>query len=253
MYKYAITKKPSKNYSNGLTTVNLGKPDYMKTLIQHSNYVNALKRCEIEVTELESDERFPDSTFIEDTAVVNNKVAIIANPGALSRKGEEIEIKKIIGNFYNNIKSIESPGTLDGGDVLKARNQYYIGLSKRTNKEGAKQLIEILEKYGFICHTITLKNFLHLKSGVNYIGDNNLLITGEFILNPSFNDYNLIEIPKNESYAANCIKVNDYILIPAGYEKTKRSILKLGYNIIELETSEFRKMDGGLSCLSLRF
>jgi len=253
MFKRAIVKKPAKIFQDGLTTSDLGKPDYVKALHQHSNYIKALKTFGLEIIKLDPDERFPDSTFVEDTAVVNEDLAIIANLGVASRKGEEIEINKILEKFYENIELIKTPGTLEGGDVMRVENHYYIGLSKRTNEEGAKQLKEILEKYEYTCSIVQLFNVLHLKTGVAYIGDNNIIATEEFIDNPIFKDYNIIRIDKDESYAANCIRVNDYVLIAKGFEKLRNSISNLGYKILEIDVSEFRKMDGGLSCLSLRY
>ncbi len=253
MVKHAVVRKVSQKFQNGLTTSNLGKPDYNTAITQHSNYIEAMKNCGLNVKILEADERFPDSTFVEDTAVVNKDVVVISNLGAPSRKGEEKEIKKVMEEFYNDIKSIEKPGTLEGGDVMKVENEYFIGISKRTNKEGVLQLKEILKKYGYTCTLVSLKNVLHLKTGVAYIGDNNIIASGEFIKNPLFKNYNIIEVEEDESYATNCIRVNEYVLIAKGFKKLKASILGLGYKILEMDMSEFRKMDGGLSCLSLRF
>ncbi len=253
MFKHAIVRRLAKSFQEGLTSSNLGKPNYNKAVIQHSDYIGALKRCGLDIIEIEADERFPDSTFVEDTAVVNKNVAIITTLGASSRKGEELEVKKVLERFYDHIEFIKNPGTLEGGDILKVDNQYYIGLSKRTNKEGARQFTEIVKKYDYSCLTVQLVNLLHLKTGLAYIGDNNLIISVEFIDNPIFKDFNIIEVDKDENYAANCIRVNSYILIAKGFQKLKNSILKLGYKILEIDMSEFRKMDGGLSCLSIRF
>jgi len=253
MFKHAIVRIVSKNFQYGLTSSKLGKPDYNKALIQHSNYIEALRKCRLKVLTLETDDRFPDSTFVEDTAVVNEDLAIIANLGETSRKGEEIEIREVLDKFYENVESIEKPGSLDGGDVLRVEDQYFIGISKRTNKVGALQLKEILKKYGFSCSLVKLKEVIHLKTGLAYIGDSNLIVSGEFIDNPLFQDYNIIKVDEDESYAANCIRVNNYVLIADGYEKLINSISSLGYKVLKLDITEFRKMVGGLSCLSLRF
>jgi dimethylargininase len=253
MFKHAIVRKPPKNFQEGITSSNLGKPDYNKAVIQHSNYIKTLKKCGLNIISLDADERFPDSTFVEDTAVVNKDLAIITNLGVSSRRGEELEIQGVLERFYDNIEYIKNPGTLEGGDILQVNKQYYIGLSKRTNKKGAKQLKEILERYGYSCITVQLVNVLHLKTGVAYIGDNNLIVAGEFITNPIFNEYNIIKVDKDESYAVNCIRVNKNVLIAKGFKKLINSVSNLGYKIYEIDMSEFRKMDGGLSCLSLRF
>ena len=253
MFKHAIIRDVPKDFQNGITTSKLGKPVYSTAFLQHKNYSDALEKCGLKIFSLKADERFPDSTFVEDTAVLNEDLAIIANLGAPSRKGEEVEIKKILEKNYNIVESIEKPGTLEGGDVLRIEEDYYVGLSQRTNKKGALQLKELLKTYGYSCSLVKLNKVLHLKTGIAYIGDGNLIASGEFVKNPIFQDFNIIKVDKGESYATNCIRVNDYVLIAKGCEKLKGSLSRLGYNVLELEMTEFRKMDGGLSCLSLRF
>ena len=253
MFTHGIVRKPSKNFQDGLTSSNLGKPDYTIALKQHSSYINALKKCGIEIITLKADEKFPDSTFLEDTAVVNKDLAVITNLGAPSRRGEEIKIKNVLEKYFDKLEAIENPGTLEGGDVLKIENEYFIGLSSRTNIEGAKQFEKIVKKYGYSCSFIPLTNFFHLKTGVAYIGDNNLIVSGELSGNPIFKDYNHIKVEEDENYASNCIRVNNYVLIAKGFKKFRNAIKNLGYKILEIDMSEFRKMDGGLSCLSLRF
>ena len=253
MFKNAIVRKVSRNFENGITSSTLGKPLYEKALLQHSEYIEKLKKCGLQLRILEADDKFPDSTFVEDTVVVNEDCAIITNLGAPSRKGEEKDIKKVMEEFYSNLESIQKPGTLEGGDVLRIEDHYFIGLSKRTNKAGANQLANILKKYGYSSTMVKLLKFLHLKTGVAYIGDNNLITAGEFIKASIFKDFNTIQVDKDESYATNCIRINNFILIAKGFERLKTLILERGFEILEIEMSEFRKMDGGLSCLSIRF
>ncbi|WP_425447917.1 dimethylarginine dimethylaminohydrolase family protein [Dethiothermospora halolimnae] len=256
MFKNVIVRKPSKSMADGITSApELGKPDYDLALKQHENYINALKSCGVEVTRLDLDERYPDSCFVEDVAVLNKKCAIITNPGAESRKGEEKEIINVIEKFYDKdkIEFIKAPGTLEGGDVMMVGDHFYVGLSDRTNQEGIDQFIAILKKYGLTGSAVEMKEFLHLKTGVAYLENNNMLVSGEFIEHPDFKDFNKILIDENEQYAANSIWVNDKVLVPKGYEKTKKAIEDAGYDVITVDTSEYRKLDGGLSCLSLRF
>lgn len=256
MFKNVIVKKPCKFISEGITSSpELGKPDYELALKQHDKYIQALKYCGVNVTVLEADDKYPDSCFVEDVAVLTKKCAVITNPGAETRKGEQKEIIETIKNFYDEdkIEYIKNPGTLEGGDIMMVGNHFYIGLSKRTNAEGAKQLVDILNKYGLTGSVVPLKKILHLKTGVNYIENNNMLICGEFLENPEFDKFNKIIIDEKDSYSSNCIWVNDKVIVPAGYEATKEKIEKAGYEVIEVDTSEFRKIDGGLSCLSLRF
>ncbi len=253
MFTHAIVRKPCKNFQFGISTSNLGKPDYQKALQQHSKYVKALIKCNLFVLELNEDDRFPDSTFVEDTAIVDKEFAVITSLGAKSRQGEEIEISDKLKTFYNNIELIRKPGTLEGGDVMKVEEHYYIGLSNRTNNEGANQLKGILKRYGYSSTTVPLKKVLHLKTGISYLGDAILLVSGEFKNHPDFRKYNLIEVQESEVYATNSLRVNKYVLIPKGYVNLKKQLLNFSFRVIELEMSEFEKMDGGLSCLSLRF
>ncbi|MET4559227.1 dimethylarginine dimethylaminohydrolase family protein [Lysinibacillus parviboronicapiens] len=253
MFKNVIVKTPGNSYINGLTTSNLGKPNLEELFEQHNRYVEALKKCGVEVTHLPANEAFPDSTFVEDTAVLTSEFAIISNPGADARNREIEDIEPAVKNFYNKIHYIKAPGTLDGGDVLQAEKKFYVGISDRTNEEGARQFKEIVEKEGYEATIIPLKEFFHLKTGIAYVGENRMVLAGEFIDHPAFASYEKIIIPKEDEYSANCIQVNDYVIIPAGYLETNRKLNELGYKTIELDMSEFRKHDGGLSCLSLRF
>jgi dimethylargininase len=256
MFNNVIVRKPCATILNGITSApELGKPNYDLALKQHANYVKALKICDVNVTILEADERYPDSCFIEDTALLTKTCAIITNPGAKSRKGEEKEIVNILKKFYqeNQIGYIKAPGTLEGGDVMMVNKHFYIGLSARTNKEGAEQLIRILERFNYTGSIVTLEKVLHLKTGLAYLENNTLLTAGEFINKSEFKNFNKIRINESESYAANCIWVNNKVIIPFGYPATKKAIENAGYKTIEVDTSEFKKIDGGLSCLSLRF
>ena len=256
MFKNVIVKTPCSKITDGITSApELGKPDYALALKQHASYIEALKKCGVEVTVLPADENFPDSCFVEDTAVLTRKCAIITNPGAESRNREIEAMIPVIKKFYPEdcIEYIQAPGTLEGGDVMMVGDHFYVGKSARTNEEGIRQFIAILEKYGLTGSEVELKEVLHLKTGVNYIENNNMLVSGEFITKPEFEQYNRYEIPAEEAYAANCIWVNDKVIVPANFPAVKKIVEDLGYEVLTVDTSEFRKIDGGLSCLSLRF
>jgi len=250
--KNVIVRRPCKKFADGITTASLGKPDYELALKQHDGYIEAFKKCGCNVMVLPADERYPDSTFVEDVAIVTEKCPIVTKPGAASRRGEELEITDALKYFYDKIEYLTDDACLDGGDILRVENHFYIGLSARTDLEGARQLIKILNKYGYTASTVPVKQFLHLKTGVVYIGNKTLVATGEFIHNTIFNDFNIIKVEEDEACAVNCITVNGFLLMPKGFEKTKGALLNEGYEIIEVEMSEFEKMDGGLTCLSLR-
>lgn len=255
MFKNAIVRTPAKSVIDGITTQSLGLPDIETTLHQHEKYINALKKCGLQVEVLPADERFPDGNYVEDVAVLSEKVAIITNPGAESRREEINNIVPTIKKHFKNIEYIKSPGLLEGGDIMRVGSHFYIGISSRTNEEGANQLISILEKYGYEGSTVKVSGVLHLKTGMTYMEDGTLLATGDFLKNKGFLDKfeRVIEISDKEHYAVNCIRLNEFVLIPEGFTDTKSKLISAGYMIVETPMSEFQKMDGGLTCLSLRF
>ncbi len=249
----AIIRMPASSMVDGLTSANLGKPDFDKALSQHDIYAEALRACGLEVIVLPPDDRYPDSTFVEDTALLTSHCAVIMRPGALSRRGETETMEVAVQDFFTNVERVQSPGTADAGDIMMVGTHFFIGLSERTNAEGARQIIQILEKYELTGTAIPVGDALHLKSGVGYIENNTLVATGKFLEQPEFADFSLIEVGEDESYAANCLWLNNTVLTAAGFPKTEQAIASRGYRIVSLDVSEFQKIDGGLSCLSLRF
>jgi dimethylargininase len=252
MYTHAITRKPGKNFGDGITTANLSSPNYDLIIDQHKVYVAALRSAGMEVIVLDALPDYPDAYFVEDTAVVTPQVAVITNPGADARKGEVDSIEPVLSR-YRKIARIRTPGTLDGGDVFIAAEHCFIGISDRTNPEGAEQLGQILEQSGYKWTPIPVTGGLHLKSSVNYIGKNTLLVTREFASRGVFDKFPKIVIDDDEELAANTLWVNDTLLMSEGFPKTKKRLETLGLPIIELDVSEAQKMDGGLTCMSIRF
>ena len=258
MFTRAIVRPPGPNFSEGLTSVDHraepGPPQFERAVEQHAAYCAALAQCGLTVTSLPPDPNYPDSTFVEDTAILTQRCAVIARPGAPSRRGEVIDMHSVLAGFYPNLLSIQPPGTLDGGDVCQAGNHFFVGLSERTNEAGGQQLAELLAQFGYTASLVDIRKIsgLHLKSGLAYLGDNRLVVTAA-LDHAAFPNYELIRVNSNEEYAANCIRVNDYVLLAAGYQSFARTLSGLGCQTIALEMSEFQKMDGGLSCLSLRF
>lgn len=252
----AIVRPPGKSFSEGLTTVDLGKPDYLITLSQHDLYVDALKVCGLEIISLEPNSSYPDSTFVEDTAVLTPRCAVLTRPGAESRSGEVALISDELVERFSEIRSIEEPGTVDGGDICEAGDHFFIGVSRRTNDAGARQLATILGEFGYTSDLIDIRgldSILHLKSGISFIGDNRMVVIDELADLVEFEGYDLLTVSEEELYAATCIRVNDRVLIASRFPKFAQQLDKLGVETIALDMSEFQKMDGGLSCLSLRF
>ena len=257
MFTRVITRKPCRALIDGITTSMFGegKPDYDLALKQHDNYCDVMRSLGLEVLELPADERYPDSCFVEDPAVVMAECAIITNPATDSRNGEKSEIVGAIKKYYNDdqIFYIDAPGTMEGGDVMLVGKHFYVGQSDRTNAEGARQFAEIVSKFGYETTTVPVTEGLHLKDFVIYLENNNMLVSAVMNEAEAFKDYNRFVIGSDELYAINSLNINGTVLVPKGFPKTLKLIEDLGYPTVEVDTSEFGKIDGSLTCLSLRF
>ena len=162
-------------------------------------------------------------------------------------------IEAAVRRFYQTVYQITSPGTLEAGDVMMVGSHYYIGLSERTNIDGANQLIDFLARHDMTGSVVEMSEFLHLKTGLSYLENNTMLLSGEFVGRKEFENFKPIIIDVDEQYAANSVWINDCVLTPTGYPQAAERIRQAGYQLVELDMSEFQKLDGGLSCLSLRF
>ncbi len=253
MFTNAIVRQPAKSMIEGLSEANLGSPNYQLACEQHAGYVKALIECGLSVTVLDAVEEFPDSCFVEDVALFTPTCVILTRPGAPTRQGEVAHIEAAVRSTGKTIEVIEAPGTIEAGDVMMVGNHYYIGLSDRTNANGAEQLIGLLNKYEMTGSVVEMSEMLHLKTGLSYLEGNNLLACGEFVNKAEFQQYELTEIPMANSYSANSVWINGTVLVPAGFTETSAAVKAMGYGVIEVPMSEFQKLDGGLSCLSLRF
>ena len=256
MYSTAVVCPPAPTFAQGLTTLKLGTPIYQRAVEQHEAYCSALEHCGLSLVRIEPDERYPDATFIEDAAVVTKRGAILTRPGAASRMGEVERARGALDSFFPNPSFIRNPGTVDGGDICDAGDHFFIGISERTNNSGAEQLADWLATLGYRSSLVDIRSvagILHLKSGIAYLDDNRMLVIDALSRRPEFRGYETVRVQSGEEYAANCVRLNDYVLVAAGYPNIQNTLRELGYPTIALEMTEFHKMDGGLSCLSLRF
>lgn len=255
-YSHALLRLPGDNLVEGLSEAREGEPDPDRALEQHQAYCEALSGCGLSLTVLPADARYPDGCFIEDTALLTARGAILMRPGAPSRRGEVDVIEAALKGLFPGIPRIEPPGTVDAGDVCEADGHFLIGLSARTNEDGAAALARHLGDLGCSSATIDIRaarGMRHLKSGLAYLGDGRMLVAPGIPRVAALDPYELIEVPDDERHAANALRINDRVLVAAGYPRTAGIIESLGYEVIALEMSEFRKLDGGLSCLSLRW
>lgn len=251
-FSRAITRQPAPTLGAGETTASLGAPDHGRALEQFAAYVAALEACGLQVQILSPLPEFPDAHFVEDTAVITAKVAVISRPGAESRRGEEQHMQPFL-EEHGSLARIEPPGTLDGGDILMVGNHFLVGVSERTNQAGARQLGAILTAHGHTWEEVPVGAGLHLKSSVNQVGAGRLLVTSDFADQPALQKFDRVVVPDEEAYACNTLLVNGRLLMPRGYPRTREMLEKEGLPLFTLDTSEFCKMDGGLTCLSLRF
>jgi dimethylargininase len=256
-FNNAIVRLPGTNYSEGLTTAaSTSAPDFRKALDQHAAYCNVLKECGLKLSVMDADLQYPDGTFVEDTFVIAERVAIATRPGAKTRVGEVASVVAAMQRFRPQWEKIEAPGTVDGGDICQADEHFLIGLSARTNEAGAAQLTAILQRHRYTASTVDIRGhatLLHLKSGIAYLGERRFLVVQGFPAIDAIAAEERIAVAQAEAYAANCVRVNDQVLIAAGFPGVATALKNLGLRVRALEMSEFAKMDGGLSCLSLRF
>lgn len=252
MFTHAICRKPGPDFADGITTAGLGRPDFDRMLTMHAAYVETLQKLGLQVEVLEALPGHPDAYFVEDAAIMTAEVGIVTRPGAKARRGEEVIMEPVIAK-YRPLKRIEDPGTLDGGDVLFVDRHALIGISERTNESGACQLGRILEAFGYTWRAVEVPDGLHFKSSVNWVGGNTLLVSPSFAGAPELQSYQKLVVPEEEVYATNTLLINNTLITPKGFPKTRELIDGLNLPILELDCTEPMKMDGGLTCLSLRF
>jgi dimethylargininase len=240
MLTRAVVRPPASNFADGLTTARLGEPDYERALGQHEAYCRALERGGLSLTRLPADSTHPDSTFVEDTAVIVKAsdssagdanalpvehpardaragtplgratappTAVLTRPGAASRLGEIESVRTALQQFFSSLQEIGAPGTIDGGDVCEAAgNHFFIGLSQRTNQAGAQQLAKMLKHLGYTSTTVDIRNvdgLLHLKSAIAYLAHNHLVVTESMADREEFANYDLVRVNSGDDYAAN--------------------------------------------------
>ncbi|MBA3344127.1 MAG: hypothetical protein H0T44_02340 [Gemmatimonadales bacterium] len=255
-FTHAIVRPPPTTFATGISRSGLGPPDLGLALEQHDAYCRILERLGLSLVRLASDPELPDSTFVEDAAIVTSAGAILTRPGAGSRAGEVATLGAALRLSFPELEEITAPGTVDGGDVCQAGEHFFIGVSERTNSEGAAQLARWLARLRFSSSVVDIRampRLLHLKTGLSWLGRRRLLAAGEVVDHEVLRGWESVRVPDGEGYAANCVRVNDALLLAEGFPGTGAMLAGLGYEVVPVAMSEFRKMDGGLSCLSVRW
>jgi dimethylargininase len=244
MFTRAITRRPGPEMVDGITSQNLGKPDFELALKQHDVYCQTLADLGLEVTVLDTAPGFPDCCFVEDTAVVCPEVAVLTPLGAPSRQGEQLTIEPELAKHKPVVK-IVPPALIEGGDVLLVEKTFYVGLSAA--------LADAVRPHGYDTVTIACCPSLHFKTDVNYIGNDTILVSPCCDSLPELARFKRVVIEDDEAYARNCLYINGTVIVPAGFPKTLAKVQATGVKTTVIDVSEFRKLDGGLTCLSLRF
>lgn len=253
-FSHAITRRPGKSIVRGLRALDTGAPDLGLMLGHHAAYVAALKATGATVVELAAAEDFPDSVFVEDTALCLPKVAVIMRPGAASRLGEAAEMAPHLKALYGQVIEIKGPGFIEGGDILVTEREILVGRSARTDAAGIAELTRLVAPWGHVVREVaTPPGVLHFKTDCSLLDGETILSTKRLAESGCFNGYRVIHTATGEEAAANSIRFNDVILAPAGFPGTRDAILAAGFTVQEIGNSECAKLDGGMSCLSLRF
>ena len=232
----------------------MGNPDMELLFSHHDSYVRALQQAGCEVTVLESLEEFPDSLFVEDTALCLREGAVVLRPGAPTRFGEAAAMAPHLRDVFTEVRQLAGPGSLEGGDILTTESEILIGSSERSTSEGITELRDMVAEWGYTVREVsTPSGVLHFKSDCSLLDGSTILSTSRLSASGCFEGYTVIEVAPGEEPAANSIRVNDVVFMPQGFPMTAERIRQAGFVVIELENSECQKIDGGLSCLSLRF
>lgn len=253
-FTHALCRTTSKSVSHGLRARDQGDPDPLAFAAEHAAYVSALRAAGCTVTVLDADEAFPDSVFIEDPALILNGTAIVLSPGAQTRLGEAAALRPALLEHMNDVVDLRTDGFVDGGDILCTDDRVLLGLSARTNKQGAEDLRPIVERLGYTLEVLqTPPEILHFKTESSLLDADTVLATPALAASGAFKGMNVIETAADEDAAANAIRVNDFVFLSAGHPMTAAKLEEAGFTLKILNTSQAALVDGGLSCMSLRY
>jgi dimethylargininase len=253
-FTHAITRKPGRSIVGGLRAVDTGAPDLALMLDHHAAYVAALKTTGATVVELDAAESFPDSVFVEDTALCLPEGAVIMRPGAPSRLGEAAEMAPHLQSLYGKVLEIKGPGHIEGGDILVTEREILVGRSARTDADGIAELTKLVAVWDYkVREVFTPPGVLHFKTDCSLLDGDTILSTERLAASGCFEGYRVIHTAQGEEAAANSIRFNDIVIMPSGFPGTRNAILAAGFTVREIGNSECAKLDGGMSCLSLRF
>lgn len=252
-FTHAVTRKPSPSVIEGLRAQDIGTPDLSQMLTDHEDYVKALRSTGARVIELDAVDAFPDATFVEDTALCLPDCAILMRPGAPTRAGEVAEMAPTLRDLFADVLEITGAGHIEGGDILTTGREILVGKSARTDAEGVAALRSIVEPRGYHLRELqTPPDVLHFKTDCSLLDPETILSTTRLSASGCFEGYRVLDVPAGEEAAANAIRFNDIVILPAEFPKTAEMLTLKGFNVRQVGNTECAKLDGGMSCLSLR-
>ena len=249
----AITREVSRSIVQcELTHLARSPIDPARARAQHEQYLAALRSLGLEVVSLPEEPNLPDSVFVEDTAVVLPEVAVLTRPGTDSRKPEVESIARALEPYRRRVR-IESPATLDGGDVLVVGKKVFVGQTLRTNAAALDQMANLLAPFGYETFGVPVTECLHLKSGITQVAKNTLLVNPAWVEKKYFAGFEFIETDPSEPFAANALLVGEALVYPSAFEKTRARLEAVAPRIVTVEADELAKAEGGVTCCSLVF
>ena len=249
----AIVREVSSSINDCELSFHARQPiDVAKAIAQHEAYQDCLAELGVRIVSLPAEPDLPDAVFVEDPAVVVDEVAIISNMGAPSRRPEISSLANALSR-YRSLKFLAEPATLDGGDVLRIGRSVFVGLSRRTNRQGIDQLSNLLGRYGYKVQPVEVRGCLHLKSACSYIGNDTVLMNRSWIDVDALAGYELLDVPEDEPAAANALLLNDVVIMPSSFPKTRALLERRGFRVRTIDVSELQKAEAGVTCTSLIF
>jgi dimethylargininase len=226
--------------------------DASQAQTQHAAYEDCLVRLGCRLRRLAAEPALPDSVFVEDTCVVLEELAVMSRPGAPSRRGETHSVAEVL-KEYRDLRYIEAPGTLDGGDVLVHGKTVYVGQSTRTNREAAEQMQRLLGPLGYRVHAIEVRECLHLKSAISLVAEDIVLVNRSWVDVAGFRDLSVLDVDPSEPWAGNALLVAGVVLYPQAFPWTRQRLEQAGIEVVTVDLSELHKAEGGVTCCSVVF
>ncbi|HLY05617.1 MAG TPA: arginine deiminase family protein [Rhizomicrobium sp.] len=250
----AIARMPGRSVVHGIRKDRDVVPAFERVAAEHTAYVEALGSVGLRVEVLPPLEEFPDSVFVEDPALVFSAGAVLLRPGTASRAGEGEHLRTVLRQRFKTVLELAPNFSADGGDVLTVPGGVFIGLSRRTGREGAEALSRLLRQLDL--HATIVEpppGSLHLKSAVSLLDEETLLASAAVAESGMFSNYRIVVPPPEEYRSAHALRINDVIFVPSHFPRTTEMLSKRGYDVAPLKAAEIRKLDAGLSCMSLRW